>query len=172
MAALSHDMDAELGRMRALEATGLLAHPAPPEADEACRRACARFGVPIALVTLVAADRLVVKAAWGAPLGQAPRLHQFCDQAVRRDEVLVVPDARAHPVFAAHPLVAGPPGLRFYAGAPLPYVRGIRLGALCLLDTRPRDLSPEDRAELERMADEVMAAVLEQRYERLAATVH
>ena len=172
MTSFSQDIDAELERIRALDASGLLSAPVPSEVQEVCERARSRFEVPVALVTLVASGRLVVKAGVGAPLSEAPRLRQFCDQAIRRDEVLVIPDAREHPVFTAHPLVAGEPFLRFYAGAPLAYVRGIRLGALCLLDTRPRDLCPRERAELERMADEVMGAVLEHRFDRLASAIH
>lgn len=172
MTAYTQDIDAEALRLRALEASGLLHAPAPEEFGAICGRAKERFGVRAALVTLVAADRLVVKAGTGSPLGETPRLHQFCDHAIRRDEVMVVPDAALDPRFADHPLVAGPPRLRFYAGAPLPYVRGIRLGALCLLDTRPRDLDEASIADLDRLAEEVMAVVLDHQFDRLVAQVH
>lgn len=171
MTAYHHDIDAEPGRLRALEATGLLRLPAPEEFQEICLLARDRFRVPVALITLVGEDRLIMKAGVGVDLREAPRLQQFCDQAIRREEVLVVRDARADPKFAAHPLVAGPPFLRFYAGAPLAYVRGIRLGTLCLFDTCPTEFSAEDEAELERMADGVMGAVLEREFVRISAEV-
>ncbi len=164
-----HDIDAGQERLRALRRAGLLASPAPADFLETCRLAQARFAVPVALVSLLADDRLIVAAAAGTAAADAPRLGSFCDQAVRGDEVLVVPDARRDPRFSALPAVSGPPFFRFYAGAPLAHVRGVRLGALCLLDTRPRDLSPSDRAELERMADGLMGAVLERQFEGLAA---
>lgn len=170
MTIFRHDIQADLERLNAIEATGLLS--APAEFEEACRRARERLGVPAAMVTLLDENRLVAKAGLGLPFGKAPRRHQFCDEAIRRDEVLVVPDAQKDPRFARNPLVAGPPFVRFYAGAPLTYVRGVRLGTLCLLDARPRDLSPCDRGELERMADDLMAAVMERQFERIAATVH
>ncbi|EYD78203.1 PAS/PAC domain protein [Rubellimicrobium mesophilum DSM 19309] len=165
------DEQPDLDRLRALETTGLLADPAPPEFAAICQTARERFGVAMALVTVVGEDRLVVKAAEGTDLREAPRLHQFCGHTVEGDEVLVVPDAREDPRFAANPLVRGRPFVRFYAGAPLHYVRHVRLGALCLLDPRPRDFPPEDRAELERMADSVAAAIVEREFDRLAASL-
>ncbi len=173
MTLFHQDIDAEIERLRALHSTDLLTAPAPAEFEEACHRARMRFGVPVALITLLGGDRLVAKAGLGLSLRETSRRYQFCDEVARRDEVLVVPDARKDVRFAANPLVAGPPFLRFYAGAPLTYVRGVRLGALCLMDHRPRDLSPCDQAELERIAEGVMAAVLERQFERIAAaTVH
>jgi len=42
-----------------------------------------------------------------------------------------------------HPLVTGSAGIRFYAGAPICLEDGSRVGALCVLDRRPRKLGPE-----------------------------
>lgn len=172
MMAHFHDTDAEHERIRALEASRLLSAPLPAEVQQICEQAKRRFEVPSALVTLVAADRIVVKAAVGSPLQKVPHLRQFCDEAIRRDEVLVVSDARQHALFASHPMVTSEPFLRFYAGAPLAYIRGVRLGALCLLDTYPRDLSPQESAELAWMADEVVGAVLDRVFDGIGAVVH
>lgn len=163
------DMGLEAERLRALETTGLLSGGPSGEFQEICRRAARRFGVPVAMVTLVGEDKLLVKARVGTDLDEAPRLHQFCDAAVLDREVLVVPDASRDRRFAGNPMVAGEPFIRFYAGAPLAYVRDIRLGALCLLDTVPRDLETADKAELERMADEVVSLVIDREFDRMAA---
>src|SRR5688500_16032849 len=90
-----------------------------------------------------------------------PRSDAFCDHLIRRDEVLVVPDAKQDPRFAANRLVTGEPFIRFYAGAPLIFTREVRLGGLCLLDTEPREFSQAERAALTGMADEVMFHILE-----------
>ncbi|HVG46751.1 MAG TPA: GAF domain-containing protein [Rubellimicrobium sp.] len=166
------DLQPDIDRLRALQSTGLLTSPPPEEFPAICRAARERFAVPMAMVTLVGHDSIVVTAAEGTDLREAPRTHQFCDQAVQGDEVLVVPDATQDPRFAGNPLVRGRPFLRFYAGAPLHYVRHVRLGTLCLLDTRPRDFAPEDRAALERMAEAVVAAILEREWDRIAAPAH
>ncbi len=161
----------DLDRLRALDATGLLSDPAPPEFQAIARAARDRFGVAMAMITLVGEDRVIVKAGYGTDLREAPRPHQFCDRTIQGDDVLVVHDAREDPRFARNPLVRGRHSIRFYAGAPLHYVRHIRLGALCLLDTRPRDFSPVDRADLERMADAVTVIIMEREFERIEASL-
>lgn len=70
----------------------------------------------------------------------------FMATAAAVGEPLIVPDLEADLRFAANPLVSGPPGLRFYAGIALADTQGINVGALCLLDTRARQLTAEDRA--------------------------
>ncbi|TNC74247.1 GAF domain-containing protein [Rubellimicrobium roseum] len=166
---MTSDTFLEAERLRALRRTGLLTSPAPAEFQAVCERARARFGTAMALITLVAEDRVVVAARAGTDLREAPRLGQFCDRTIRGDRAFVVPDALLDPDFAGHSLVKAAPFLRFYAGAPLTYVRQARLGALCLLDGHPRDLGPEERAELERMADEAMGALAEREFDRLSS---
>ncbi|TNC49550.1 GAF domain-containing protein [Rubellimicrobium rubrum] len=142
--------------------------PPPPELEEICRRAQGRFGVAMALVTIVTQDRQIVKARAGTDLQETSRPDAFCDHLIRSDEVLVVPDTRLDPRFAANPLVTGEPFVRFYAGAPLIYMRDIRLGGLCVLDTRPRGFTPDQKAALAEMADEVMVCILEQELDRFS----
>jgi hypothetical protein len=52
-------------------------------------------------------------------------------------------------------------------GAPLIYSGDLRLGGLCLLDTKPRDLTTPEKAELAQMADAVMALIYVQEMDRL-----
>lgn len=66
---------------------------------------------------------------------------------------------RADERFRDNPLVTGEPFLRFYAGAPLEYEGQVRLGSLCLLDTKPRSFSRGDQAELRLLADHVVSIV-------------
>lgn len=152
----------EADRLLALRETGLLDAPPPAAFAGIVARARSRFGVATALVTLV--DLAVLRVAadadgGGGGGGEIPRSDAFCDHAIRGDEVLVVPDLARDARFAANPLVVGPPFHRFYAGAPLIWLRGVRLGSLCLLDARPRDFTPGDRAELAALADEVVIAI-------------
>ena len=67
--------------------------------------------------------------------------------------------------FASNPLVTGVPFIRFYAGAPLTYLRDVRLGAFCLLDTEPRGFSPQEQAELAALADEVVVAIIQHEFD-------
>jgi GAF domain-containing protein len=70
----------------------------------------------------------------------------FVAEAARGDRVLVVEDAARNGRFAENPLVAGPGGVRFYAGAPLKTPAGARIGALSVMDTAPRVLAASDCA--------------------------
>ena len=159
----------ELDRLLSLQDTGLLGAPASPGLEDICRTARERFGVPTALVTLV--DREQLRIAAGAADDPLPRSDAFCDHTIRSDDVMVVPDLSLDPRFEQNPLVVGEPFFRFYAGAPLTYRRGIRLGALCLLDTRPRDFSPGDRAELAELSDQVVALIAQREFEGLPGLV-
>jgi GAF domain-containing protein len=161
----------EIQRLRTLQETGLLTSPAPPEFETICQQVRERFQVPVAFVTLVGREKLVIKAGAGPETEATPRSDAFCDYTIRTDDVFVVPDLLTDPRFASNPLVAGGSRFRFYAGAPLVYLREIRLGSLCLLDTRPRDFSPGDRAELAELADQAVSVIARQEFGRLPQLV-
>ena len=76
------------------------------------------------------------------------------------------------PRFAGNPLVTGAPFLRFYAGTPLTTDEGLRIGALCILDTVPRhDFGDEQRKTLERLGSLVMEQMRLRRTEIIRSTV-
>src|SRR3712207_2162932 len=117
--------DHEEKRLRILEETGALAGP-DPVLDTICREARDHFNVPIALITLVDRHRLRVKAAQGLNVSELPRDSAFCTYTILSDDVFVIPDMLADERFRTNPLVLGEPHLRFYAGAPLVFLQGIR----------------------------------------------
>jgi GAF domain-containing protein len=149
-----HAARREAARLAALMGTAVLDTPPEPAFDALVQRAAARFRVPIALVSLVDAERQWFKAAVGLPAGhETPRSQAFCDHAIRAAGVMVVPDAGADPRFADNPLVTGAPRIRFYAGAPLTLAGGARLGTLCVIDRVPRhDFGRDAVAALEDLA--------------------
>ncbi|CAN5651036.1 hypothetical protein BH24ACI5_BH24ACI5_19070 [soil metagenome] len=98
---------------------------------------------PMAAITIVAADGQWFKSRVGMPSTDAPREAAFCSRAIEQQGIFVVPDARQDPRFRDHPQVAGDPHIRFYAGAALRTRDGHALGALCVIDSRPRILSRE-----------------------------
>jgi len=130
--------------------------------DRLTRLARRLFGVPIALVSLVDADRQWFKSKMGIEVGELPRSESFCGHAILDDDIMIIPNALIEDRFRDNPLVTGDPHIRFYAGCPLQVGNGSRLGTLCLIDREPREFSDEDYEmlrDLARMAEQELAAV-------------
>lgn len=139
----------EARRTQALYALHLLDTPPEERFDRYTRIARRLFDVPIALVSLVDHHRQWFKSRQGLAARQTPRAVSFCGHTILGEEILVVPDASRDERFADNPLVTGEPHIRFYAGRPLRAPDGSKLGTLCIIDRRPRRLSPEDLHALE-----------------------
>jgi len=153
-------------RLRTLLETGTLEAQSDPVLQQICDEVCRYFDAPMCTITLIDKARQHIKAAQGLDPGETPRNIAFCNYTILSDEVFVVPDALADERFKDNPFVTGAPFIRFYAGAPLIFLENIRLGALCLLDMKPRAFSRGDRAELQLFADRVVAAIAAQEHER------
>jgi GAF domain-containing protein len=114
-------------------------------------------GTPISMVSLVDADRQWFKAAVGTEVRETPRSLSFCAHTLGTARTLIVKDALQDPRFMNNPAVTGPPGIRFYAGAPIVERSGHVLGTVCVIDTTPRSISPIQTAALEALARHTMA---------------
>ena len=90
----------------------------PPPTPPPPRQLCTIFSVPIAIASLVDAERQWFKSICGLGATETDRRSSFCAWTLlpAHPEVLVVPDAPRDARFAANPLVTGDPGIRFYAG--------------------------------------------------------
>lgn len=131
----------EESRLEALLRLNLL--DTDPEADfnDLVSLASDLCNTPISLLTLLDQKRQWFKAAKGMPLGETDRSVAFCDQALLQDDIFVVSDALRDARFAENPLVTGAPNIRFYAGALVHSPEGHKLGTLCIIDTKPRELT-------------------------------
>ncbi len=135
-----------------------------PEAsfDGLTRLASQLLQMPIALVSLVDDDRTWFKARVGLSASETPRAISFCSHVVADAVAVEVEDAARDPRFADSPLVTGEPKVGFYLGVPLRSPRGHVLGAFCVIDHRPRELTGEQREMLQLLAAQASDA-LEQR---------
>lgn len=129
----------EAGRIRALHDLELLDTGSEDRFDRLARLAAKAFETPVAALTLVDRDRQWFKAITGLDVSQTEREVSFCDHVVAARALMVVPDAKDDPRFQTNHLVTAAPGIRFYAGAPVFDPTGQHvLGALCVIDTKPR----------------------------------
>ncbi len=159
----------EEARLQALAQYEVFDTGPEPSFDRVTSLAARLFKVPVVLISLVGRDRQWLKSHHGIDVCETSRDLSFCAHALDlppEEGILVVPDAAQDPRFADNPLVSGPLGVRFYAGAPLRTPAGLTIGSLCLLDTRPRGFGEDDRATLIDLAASVME-IFELRLARL-----
>lgn len=153
------DDDAE--RVAALRRLGVLDTAPERVFDDLVLVAQALFGTPIALISLIDADRQWFKANIGLPARETPRSVSFCGHAIAHDAALIVPDATEDPRFHDNPLVTGGPNIRFYAGQPLRLPDGHKIGTLCVIDDVVREEPSAEKlaafAALGRLAAEIFA---------------
>ncbi len=110
---------------------------------------------PVAAVSFLDGERQWFKAEVGLGLRSVAQDGSFCVYTLAERACLVVPDARRDVRFEGHPLVAGEPQLRFYAGVPLVTAAGA-VGTLCVMDHAPRELNSEQEEALQALARQVM----------------
>ncbi len=142
----------EARRLAALRALDLLDSLPEERFDRITRLARRLFNVPIALVSLVDAERQWFKSRQGLDVPQTHRDISFCGHAVAGGALLVVDDALDDERFSDNPLVVGDPSIRFYAGCPVYAGGGFAVGTLCLIDRQPHSLGAEEVALLRDLA--------------------
>jgi len=110
------------------------------------------LGMPYGLVTVVHGEDNRIIGASGVDL---PGIHLTSLCAITRQGTATpaaVMDTRRDPRFCDDPLVAGPPSIRFIAGAPL-MADGQRVGSLSVMDKQPREISAEALERLGKLAE-------------------
>jgi formate hydrogenlyase transcriptional activator len=149
--------DDEQERLDALRTYEILDTPAESGFDDLARLAASLCGTPMALVTFVDADRQWFKATVGLSVEETPRDVSFCAHAILGSDVFVVPDAASDARFVDNPFVTGDAHVRFYAGAPLIASGGHALGAICVIDRVPRQLTTLQETALAALSKQVVA---------------
>jgi anti-sigma regulatory factor (Ser/Thr protein kinase) len=164
---------AEVGRLAALRRYRILDTEPEQAFDDLAQLAAQLCGTPIALITLVDAERQWFKARVGLSVTETARSVSFCTHAIEQPDLFVISDATRDERFRDNPLVASDPRVRFYAGAPLVTPDGHALGTICVVDSVPRDLTAEQREALEALRRQVMAQLeLRRNLDELAVALH
>lgn len=158
----------ERNRARVVRGLTIVGSLPEPVFDRLATAAANSFAAPFALLSFFENDQQWFKATHGLKLDCISRDHGFCNFALDRPDVLESVDPHADPRFADLPVVVGEPHIRYYIGAPLRWVTGIDVGALCVLDTKSRPpASPDQKAYLLGLARQASTA-LETRMDLLA----
>jgi predicted PurR-regulated permease PerM/methylmalonyl-CoA mutase cobalamin-binding subunit len=161
-------------RLAELNGLNLLDTPGEAEFDQVTERLTKLFKVPMALLTLIDKDRQWFKSQSGLPIdlaeaGCTSRDISLCGHVIANDEVLIVRDLARDPRFANNPLVKER-GLRFYAGVPLRGPNGFPIGSLCILDTKPREMTRQEQDLFKMIAGDVMEQIKRRRVAKTPST--
>ena len=139
-------------RFAAIEGYGILNTPREDDYDEIARLAAQICEAPISAITFVAKDKQWFKAEVGLGLRETPLDASFCKHAILQKGPFVIADTTSDSRFRDNPLVTGKPHARFYAGIPLETPEGVPIGALCVLDDKPRTLTEKEILSLTALA--------------------
>ena len=149
----------ETGRLAALRRYELLDTPSEPAFDRITNLVKTVLRVPICAVSLIDSDRQWFKSCAGLDAKETTRDISFCTHTIQARVPMNISDATQDDRFAENPLVIGPPSIRSYLGVPLSSPDGYNLGALCAIDTEPRNFDPTQIAVLTSFADLVMSEI-------------
>lgn len=146
-------------RLVALRGYDILDTEPDADLDDVVRVVSEVCGTPIALVSLVDENRQWFKAKSGLDVSETPIEASVCAHGILQPDLLEIGDLTKDVRTIDNPIVAGDPNLRFYAGAALINNEGLPLGMLCVLDYKPRELTPAQRDLLTVMAKLVMQRI-------------
>jgi PAS domain S-box-containing protein len=128
----------EEDRLQAVRRLGLQSAPTTVSFDRMTQLAARALATPIALISVIDETRQWFLSRRGIQLSATARDSSFCAHALMQRRLLIVSDATLDARFATNPLVVGPPYIRAYAGAPIYTRDGYAIGALCVIDVKPR----------------------------------
>ncbi|MDP3456424.1 diguanylate cyclase, partial [Methyloversatilis sp.] len=150
----------EMQRLHALHRLDLLDTDPEPAFDDLTMLAAQICEAPIALVSLVDAERQWFKSRCGLQATETSRDVSMCAHAfTEQDGLLVVTDTLLDDRFADSPLVVGEPHIRFYGGVVLWSPDRLPLGALCVIDHRPRAVDASQQQALRALARQAEAQI-------------
>lgn len=144
-------------RLEALEAYNVLDTPPEQAFEDITLVASQICGMPMAIISLIDKERQWFKSRIGIADAETSREYAFCAHAIMNpDELMEVADATKDVRFSDNPLVVEDPEIRFYAGSPLVTPDGFALGTLCVLDSKPNQLTPDQRLALKALGRQVV----------------
>jgi two-component system, OmpR family, sensor histidine kinase VicK len=134
-----------------------MARPTPEQVFEELTRLAAHLcNVPLASVNLIDACRQWFGSGIEVAYAEPPQDFTLCAYALLRRDLLIVPDTLLDERFATSTLATVEPPIRFCAAMPLITHKGQALGALCVMDYVPRELSLEQLESLRTLGHKVM----------------
>jgi diguanylate cyclase (GGDEF)-like protein/PAS domain S-box-containing protein len=136
-------VSAEAARLAAVRRLRVFDPRPPGDFEKFAKEASELFEAPIGVVGFLYGRHYRIQAAVGMPVGEVPIDASFCGRTIADGRPVVVRDTLADAAYASNPMVVSGPKIRFYAGVPLSTRESVVIGSLCVMDARPREVSPE-----------------------------
>jgi hypothetical protein len=114
-------------------------------------------GTEISMINLIDSFTQWTVSNYGLTLEQMPKDESVCQYTITKDSYFEVPDLSADERFKDKFYVTGPAQLKYYLGIPLTTKDGNHIGALCVIDSTLKALSPEKIELLKLVASEIMS---------------
>jgi len=149
--------DNEAERLLALQKYNILDTPPEQAYDDITLLASHICGTPMAVITLIDAERQWFKSKVGMSMTETSRNVSFCAHTILQKDLFIIHDLQSDKRFSSNPFVASDPKVRFYAGAPLINPEGMALGTLCIIDLVPRQLTAEQETALRALSRQVIS---------------
>lgn len=125
--------------------------------DDITQLAAAICSSPISLISLITDEKQFFKSHYGLEINETPLEDSFCKYVVEEDiELMIVEDARKDERFIENGFVSGAPYISFYAGVRLTSPKGLPLGALCVIDDKPKKIRQSEIDALKILAKQIV----------------
>ena len=124
--------------------------------NELAQLAAHVVNAPMATIAFIDDSQVWYKAKIGYEKQYDDRAKSLATHILQESKILLIPDARADSRFQQSPEVIAAPFVRFFAGIPLRASNNQSLGALCVIDSSPRDLDKSQLAALRLVGRQIM----------------
>lgn len=147
-----HDNESE--RISDLKSYGILDTDPEVTFDQLTFLAAKACNTPISLLSFIDSERQWFKSTYGIELHEIPRHVSACNQTIRQDGIYEIKDAATNTCPYSQYMLEH--GFRYYAGVPVTSKNGNNMGSLCVIDYKPRSLSPEQSHVLKVISQQVV----------------
>ncbi len=132
--------DNELARLQNLLSYGILDTKKEKPFDDLTELIANVCNCKYALITFIDHKRQWFKSTRKIRLSESARDISFCAHTIAKDNVMVIKDTKKDIRFFDNPFVTGRYKISFYAGAPIISSAGYKIGTVCALDRKPKDV--------------------------------
>tara|TARA_E500000318_G_C3509049_1_gene191522 strand:+ start:78 stop:617 length:540 start_codon:yes stop_codon:yes gene_type:complete len=147
---MSVSYEYEVERLAAIEQSRLLSDDADKIFNHIVETLSVIVYAPIAAITILDANKQWFLSSKGLDLESTPKSEAICSHTIQSSDIFVVENTTKDNRFQNKLLVNNTPFIRSYAGLAIRDKNMYPLGAICVIDKKPRTFTP---AELKALKD-------------------